>query len=535
MSHRNVTIAAVVLAAMGAASCAGGTRFVDRPAVWRVNDAKNIPEPEAASFYRIPYYADQLLFRRVTRSLELPNTEPARNTNAVDEVPDSSWFTNRIGVRQVTPEEAALGASAGGPPKPPIEITGGKGGGMNPGFMAKDATGRKFLVKFDTKENPGMQTANSAIVNRIFWTIGYSVPNDGIIVFRRADLRLDPKARLTDALNRKRPLTWDDVDEILDTSPRRADGAIRASASEFLPGVPKGGFSPEGIRDDDPNDRIPHQHRRELRGLRVFCAWVNHTDIKPDNTLDTYVEEHGRRYLKHSLIDFGEALGGLQAEANRLRDGYEHTWDWSRQTRAFLAFGLWKRPWEGQSQTPWLSVGAFSADTFDPTYWREAATYAPFSEMEAADAYWAAKIVMRFDRPILEAIVAEGQLSHPEAAKYLVDTLLARRDKVGKAYIETVTPLDRFQVRGDQVCTVDLGVLHGLATSGTVEALDEEGAVRRELTVGPRGEVCIPLPRDDAYSIYRLRTARGRDKRPPMQLHVRGGSNPRILGIIRVE
>ena len=46
---------------------------------------------------------------------------------------------------------------------------------------------------------------------------------------------------------------------------RRDDGAIRATASEFLPGTPMGGFSPSGRRTDDPNDRIAHQHRRSLR------------------------------------------------------------------------------------------------------------------------------------------------------------------------------------------------------------------------------------------------------------------------------
>lgn len=518
----------------GTASCAGNARFADRPVVWRVDDARAIPEPEEIEFHRIPYYLDQLALRRLTRSLELPDTEPAHNTNAMDEVPDSTWFQNRIGVRSVNPKEAATGASAGGPPRLPITITGGKGGGMNPGFSAEDASGRKFIIKFDTKENPEMQTANSVVVNRIFWTIGYHVPNDGIVVFHRNQLRLDPKATLKDELNRKRPLTWRDVDAILATSPKQHDGSIRASSSEFLPGIPKGGFPPEGIREDDANDRIAHQHRRELRGLRVFCAWLNHTDIKPDNTLDTYVEEGGKRYLRHHLIDFGEALGGLRAETNRMRDGYEHVLDWSRQTEAMFAFGLWKRPWESLEPTPWLSVGAFSAETFDPRYWRESATYPPFAEMDESDAYWAAKIVMRFDRPILEAVVAQGKFSHPKAAAYLVDTLLARRDKIGAAYIETVTPLDRFHVRGSNLCAVDLGVLHGLATSGVVQALDDEGKVGREITVGPHGEVCLPFPPDDAYSVYKLRVVRGRDVRPPMELHIKGGTAPRILGLIRV-
>ena len=65
---------------------------------------------------------------------------------------------------------------------------------------------------------------------------------------------------------------------------------------------------PEGVRDDDPNDTVPHEHRRELRGLRVFAAWLNHTDMKEDNTLDMFVEEGGRHFVKHHLVDFGEAF-----------------------------------------------------------------------------------------------------------------------------------------------------------------------------------------------------------------------------------
>ena len=322
---------------------------------------------------------------------------------------------------------------------------------------------------------------------------------------------------------------------VLATSPRLPDGAYRALSSELLPGKPKGGCSPEGVRDDDPNDRIPHEHRRELRGLRVFSAWLGHTDMKQDNTLDMYVDDGGRRYLRHYLIDFGEALGGHAGEKDRDEDGFEHFLDWENQGKALVAFGLWKRPWEGRRRTPWLSIGTFAADDFDPRAWREAYPYFPFFEMDASDGYWAAKIAMRFERKHIEAAVAAGRLSHPEAARYLVETLIRRQRKVGSAYLEAVTPFDELTIRPGAVCGVDLGVRHGLATGGVVERLGEHDEVLDSATVAADGAACLAIPEHDRYTVYRLRTRRGRDVRRAMQLHFKGGPRARILGVIRYE
>ncbi|HEY8947038.1 MAG TPA: hypothetical protein VIM73_22495, partial [Polyangiaceae bacterium] len=273
--------------------------------------------------------------------------------------------------------------------------------------------------------------------------------------------------------------------------------------------------------------------RRELRGLRVFAAWVGHTDIKEDNTLDMYVEEDGRRFLRHYLLDFGEALDAHAAEKGRPEDGYEYFIDWEAQTKALFSFGLWKRPWEGRSSTRWQSIGSFSAQQFDPKSWREAYPYWPFFEMDAADAYWAAKLVMRFDRPLLEAIVAQGRLSHPDAASYLVDTLLARQRAIGRAFLEAVTPLDHFTISPGALCMVDLAVRHHLASSGRIERIGDRQVLEARL-VDARGRLCLSIPRHEGYTVYRLRTRRGPDARPPMEVHFKGGNRPRILGIVRV-
>lgn len=527
--HR-LTLGAFFLLAQ---SCGAAPVFRDRPPVWQVDDARNVPEPEEREFHVKRYFADVFVIDAVDRGLALKDEEPAWNTNSLDEVPNSTWFENRIGMRTISPAEAARGTESDGPPRPPFTVVRGKVGGGNPGFVMKDGTGRTFIVKFDTPENPEMQTSTGVIVNRIFWTLGYNVPSDQLFSFRREELGIDPKATYVDALKNKKPLVAANVDEILRTSPRRPDGAYRALASEYLKGKPKGGFRPQGVRGDDPNDRVPHEHRRELRGLRVFAAWVSHTDMKEDNTVDMYVEEGGRRFLKHYLLDFGEAFDGHGASHGRRDDGWQHSWDWGAQAKATVTFGLWKRPWEDIEPTRWAAVGSFTAHPFDPTSWCEAYPYWPFREADAADMYWAAKLVMRFDAPMLEAIVAEGKLSESGAAPYLVKTLLERRNAIGRAYLETLSPLDEFDIGASGLCMTDLGIRFGLATDGFVERLVGKRVVETRTTT-KSGRVCVSVPNDDGYTVYRLRVRRRADRRPPVEIHLKGGARPRILGVIRV-
>ena len=81
---------------------------------------------------------------------------------------------------------------------------------------------------------------------------------------------------------------------MLERAHRRADGSYRTAAGRLLTGKVLGGFRYLGTRPDDPNDIVPHEHRRELRALRVFGAWTNLTDMKAGNTLDTVVTETAR-------------------------------------------------------------------------------------------------------------------------------------------------------------------------------------------------------------------------------------------------
>jgi hypothetical protein len=535
MSRARIEWLAAALAAL-AAGCAAEPRFVDRPIVWRVDDDADIREPDEIEYNRWLHYGDVFFMDPLTRAFTLPRAHEARDLNAMDEVPDSTWFENRIGRYALTPDDVAT-ASGGSPPALPLTITHGKEAGANAGVFVEDAEGRRFLVKFDTPDAPGMQSANAAIVSRLLWAAGYHVPHEFVFEFRRGDLAIGKGATYKTELHGSFPVTPAFVDGVLANAPPPSNGVYRALASELLPGKPKGGWPAAGVRSDDPNDVIAHEDRRSLRGLRVFAAWLDHTDMNPDNTLDVFVDEEGRHFLRHYLVDFGEALGAHAMTHPWV--SYAYLIDPGIMTQSLFAFGMWKRPWEDLPPRPFPTVGLYFAD-FDPKGWREAKPYAPFAEMTAADAFWAAKIVMQFTRADLEAAVRMGKVGDPRAARYLVDTLWARRRAIGVAYMVDATALDRFEVAGDSLCMVDLSVAGGLVADDFAEVLDGSRVVERR-AVADDGRVCVRGPGGDGYRVYRLRTTHrpprsgdgDEDRHPPIEVHVRGGDDPRVVGVIR--
>lgn len=493
--------------------------FADRPIVQRSDDARPIAEPDEGAFYAKFYLADALVFQPMFDGLAPIKRGHARDVNALDEVPDSTWFTNRIGVREITPREAALGAETKGAPVPPFEVTNAKRGGANPGFIAKDSRGVKYLIKFDTANNPGQQTATNAIVQRIFWTLGYFTPADYVTHFKRDQVTIAKK------LHGK--FHDDDLDVMLKAATVRADGAFRATASQFLDGLPKNGWADRGTRADDPNDRVRHEHRRVVRGLRVFAAWLNHTDMKPDNTLDMYIGDKGQGHLVHYLVDFGEAFSGHQDEKGQPQIGFEYALDWKNQSKALVALGLWHRPWENQRRTRWPQVGFFNATAFDPTRWRERYPYTPFELADRADLYWGAKLVMRFTRPMLQAIVATGDVGDAAAEAYLVDTLLARREAIGRAFLDGVTPLDELTLAGGKLCGVDLARRYGIATDGSLVHN------RARESIAADGRVCTTVTTEPGYHVARVAISRTGHTTPPLEIHYIGGPSPHLVGLVR--
>jgi len=202
---------------------------------------------------------------------------------------------------------------------------------------------------------------------------------------------------------------------------------------------------------------VRHENRRELRGLHVLAAWLDHFDMKQGNTLDMYVEDGGRHYLRHYLIDFASTLGaaatGPYPEAN-----YEYVFDPPAILGRAVSLGFYQSPWERIRRPAGLEeIGYLESKEFEPSKWKPLNPNAALANLTDRDGYWGAKIVSDFTNEQLEAAVAEGKYRNPEAARYVVRLLEERRDKVARHWFDRVAPLDFFTVDGGSVRFHDLG------------------------------------------------------------------------------
>lgn len=398
---------------------------------------------------KISYYYDainQSLVRPATRALDPAllvrklsgSKREASNVDANDQVRlPSTWWQPRLGHREVTVERMLKGPGPGTGPAPgKWKVVRAKTQGVTPGFQILDSEGQRFNIKFDPPKFPEMATGADVVCTYLYWAAGYNVPDNTIEYFRREDLEIGEGATFTDPLGRKHPITDEFLERrVLSRTTKGADGTYRCVASRFLAGKPLGEWRYDGRRKDDPEDLVPHQHRREIRGLWAINAFMNHVDCSARNTLDMWVTDGGRSFVRHHLIDFGACLGSASVDRHSYRTGHEYFVDYGVATHSLVTLGLTPFKWEDVHDPEIPAVGFFEDDAFDPEGWRPFLPNPAFDERTERDVRWGARIVAAFSDEHIQAAVAQAKYTDPRAAAYIAQTLMDRRDKLVRRWL----------------------------------------------------------------------------------------------------
>jgi hypothetical protein len=406
---------------------------------------QKFPEAESAQKVRVQSINAIYDFVYHSAKYKTPPETPSLGINTLGEVPDSSWFTNRP---RLSIQKLKTGPRVHGAPQPPFTVTSAKTEGVTPGFRIQDGRGLTYFIKIDPQSNPEMATAADVMASLFLYAAGYNVPENYIVVADRKDFRISEKATITALSGNKHPMNHAELEKILDAVASAGDGQIRLMASLSIDGRIIGPFRYESARSDDPNDLIPHEQRRDLRGLKVLFAWINHTDAKGENTLDSMVGEGENARIIHHLLDFGDSFGSDSDIAKDPRHGQE---DWlptsGEQGRRALTLGLLPAKWEAVKYPHKLAAtGNFTATGFDPLTWKPNYPNSAFLAMTPQDAYWGTKQVMSFSDDEIRAIVEEGKFSNPAVTDYLTKVLIERRNLIGRAWFSRVAPLEDFAI-----------------------------------------------------------------------------------------
>ncbi len=453
--------------------------------------------------------ADNLLFRPLAEVWAFRASTEAVNANSLDEVADSAWFQNRIGVRPMSIEELKRAACESSQLLDPDKaadgdwlVDKGKTDGSSLGFRV-NIKGKKYLFKVDT-DAPERPSAASTIGAAAYNAVGFYTSCEQIVYVRPSVLKLKPGLKTKANFGAEQPFDQKALDHLVQLAPK-IGGRARFQASAWLPGQLLGPFRYVGTRSDDPNDAIPHDDRRELRGGRILAAWLDHFDAREQNTMDSWIADRkdppdaSPGHVVHYYLDTSDCLGSAwDWDQISRRLGHSYVVDWADVGRDFVTLGIPLRPWDRAHKTPGREkFNYFDVDRFEPDHWKNEYANPAFDRMTERDGAWMARILSGFTPDLVRALADMARFEHPQDTDFLAGVLEGRLDKILERYLTRLSPVASVHVEGgDRLCAVDLAERRGLRapdafryTAGIANG-GWLSVVRR-----PGAELCVALPR----------------------------------------
>jgi hypothetical protein len=427
-----------VLLALSASPRSATTRFYRDDPMQREpesQDASKVEEWDIDLFWDL---AENMFAHPGDKALN----QRAGNVNTIDEVPDSNWFTNRILAHPLTTEAIVRGPLTGsGPAAGTWTVVAPKQSGFAPGFTMKDAKGELWFVSFDADGFPDAATGAILVANKIFWALGYWQVENHLVQLNPATLVIADTAMMKTPTGSKRRMVQRDVESVLRRAQVSDDGTYRAIAARAVTGRPLGGFRYYGTRPDDPNDIIPHEHRRELRALKVFGAWTNLVDMKAGNTLDSLITDNGKNVVRHYLQDVGSTFGTGANAPREYDEGWEYLYEGDLLLKRLVTLGFYLRPWQTVDYVENPMIGRFEGTQFAPRDWKPRVPTAAFLRADEGDTFWAARRVMAFSDEMIRAVAREGHYGDDSAPALLAQVLIERRNTIGRTYLNAINPV----------------------------------------------------------------------------------------------
>jgi hypothetical protein len=430
-----------LLAVRALASGVPQQKFYDDDPIWK--------EPVTQNVVKATRYEPDLTYEALVNLFWHPGApvlgQRAENINTMDEVPDGPFYVNRAGRIPLTPAMVARAANTGtGPAAGPWKIISAKSDGVTPGFTVRDSAGTVWYLKFDPPGFRTMATGIEIVGAKLFWALGYHVTEYYLARLFPSNLVITPEATVKLPGEAKRVMRRSDIDWLLRRAHREADGSYPVVASKAVPGHYLGRIRFDGTRADDPNDIIPHEHRRELRGYFVFAAWLNHVDVKGTNSIVSLVTENGRTFIRSYLLDFGSALGSAGTGPREGWEGFENIVEDPHEIlKRVVTFGLRVPEWRRMQFYELPALGRVPRDnsSWNPDDWKPHITNSAFRHIRADDKFWAAYKLTFITEDMVRAAVAEGQFGDEASEKLLVKMILERRAKILDAYLPAVNPI----------------------------------------------------------------------------------------------